>query len=249
MRWARTFFALALFALPLLALGFAARLSLGLGHAALSALLIGTLPLISLAQLPLLYRVQLRPMEIYRSSALTMLVLSGLALGAVQGSGDWSSLGIVPVQGVRDVVWGAALFAGCLAITALSLLVDRWLDLDEPDLTRQLMPTTASERVAFVGVTLVAAAGEELVYRGYLIATLSSAFADPLLALRVSSIAFGLLHAYQGSVGVVRTALVGAWFGLGWIATGSLWPSVAAHLLMNLTAAFVLAPRLRRLQR
>lgn len=107
MVWARVFTVAALVALPLLAAGFGLRLGLPWRDAWLGALLLGALPLVSLAQVPLLAQLELKPKEIYRSSALSMAGLSVLALLA--STPDFARLGLVPVDLAVDVPRAGAL--------------------------------------------------------------------------------------------------------------------------------------------
>lgn len=246
MRWARTLFVVALGVLPLMAMGFAARLGLRFADALLVAGLLVSLPLLSLAQLPLLPLVRLRPVDVYRSSAVTMAGLAALVAAAAWSGPGIAVLGLSSPDWGADLVRGTGLFVGGMSLTLLSLLVERRLPLEGADFTRLLLPRTASDRWAFVAATVVAAIGEEAVYRAYLITQVAPHFGDPWGGLLLSSAAFGVLHAYQGPVGIVRTAVVGAWLGLGWIVFDSLWPSVIAHLLMNLSAGLVLPPWLER---
>ena len=58
----------------------------------------------------------------------------------------------------------------------------------------------------------------------------------PVVALLPSSLAFGLVHAYQGKLGIVVTALIGVIFGLAVLQTGALLPVMLAHTLIDLIA-------------
>lgn len=96
-------------------------------------------------------------------------------------------------------------------------------------------------------VWTIAAFGEELLFRGFL--THSLADLPPaekrslwtwMLALVVSSILFGLGHAYQGPAGMVLTAIIGLLFGLTFLAARrNLWAPILAHGLYD-TAGFVI---------
>jgi uncharacterized protein len=107
-----------------------------------------------------------------------------------------------------------------------------------------LLPRTPEERRLFAGLSLAAGWGEEITYRGYVPAALVLAGAGPWAAMGVAAVAFGFLHAYQGPVGVVRTALLGLLLGASVILTGSLFPAMAAHALVDLVLGLVLGPRL-----
>ncbi len=80
----------------------------------------------------------------------------------------------------------------------------------------------------------LAALGEELVFRGYLMNRLAELFGGTrgawMIALVVSSALFGLVHLYQGWSGVVATGLMGLTFALAYLASGrNLWSAILAH--------------------
>lgn len=107
-----------------------------------------------------------------------------------------------------------------------------------------LMPNNSVECAAFVLVSLTAGVCEETLYRGFLIRFLhEGALALPIAAaLAVSSLIFGLNHAYQGVRGVISTTLVGVALGLVFLLSGSLWPAIVLHALIDAQAAYVLRP-------
>jgi membrane protease YdiL (CAAX protease family) len=88
----------------------------------------------------------------------------------------------------------------------------------------------------------LAAFGEELAYRGYLLTRLREALgggrAGLLVGVVVSSVLFGLGHTEQGLIGVVIVTLDAiAWSALR-VHYGTLWASVLAHGFNN-TIGFV----------
>jgi membrane protease YdiL (CAAX protease family) len=99
------------------------------------------------------------------------------------------------------------------------------------------MPHTAGERSVFVGVSVTAGFCEELLYRGFLMA-----YAQWLgwwQAGIASAIVFGLSHAYQGSAGVVKTAVVGLVMAGLYAYSGSIWPGIVLHAALDLQAGAV----------
>ena len=107
-----------------------------------------------------------------------------------------------------------------------------------------MLPNSAIERCAFALLSLSAGICEEVLYRGFLIRFLHDGGALlPLAAgLVVSSLIFGLGHAYQGLKGVLMTALAGFGMGLLFLLSGSLIPSMVLHALLDLQMVYVLAP-------
>ena len=86
-----------------------------------------------------------------------------------------------------------------------------------------------------LAVLALPAAAEETLFRGYPLQALAGAW-GPGRALVVTSVAFGLLH--LGNPGLSPLALVnlvvaGAFLGVVYLKTGSLWWSTGAHLGWN----------------
>ena len=79
-----------------------------------------------------------------------------------------------------------------------------------------------------------AAFGEEITFRVVLMRSLTDAFGDgraaAFAALILQALVFGLVHSYQGPVGIVGTAFSGLVFGSLVLASrGSIWPAALAH--------------------
>jgi len=99
-----------------------------------------------------------------------------------------------------------------------------------------LLPDTKRQKQYFVwGVSVSAGICEELVFRGYLLFKLAQVM--PMYgAVIISSIAFGLMHSYQGVKGVIKTALMGLVFALVYLATDSLIFPILLHCLIDMFA-------------
>ncbi len=163
------------------------------------------------------------------------LTVVGLWLGARRSFG---SLGLAPR--LTGGLIGTALG---FAVVVIALVRQRRRVLTDPDdlatvrekLQRLvlLLPHTAAEFRAFVGLAVTAGVCEELLYRGYLMWYFGHV-APWWLAWAVAAIAFGLGHAYQGSRGVLLTASVGAFFGGVYLLSRSLYLPMLMHALMDL---------------
>lgn len=209
---------------------------------ALGVLLVA-LPLVSVAQLRLLRDVAIERIPVYISSALTLVLLGGicLALGMRRGGPAAVGLAVPPVGDL--LLWTAGLTVAGLAIMFAFRALGIALGLEESPLLRALLPRSGRERTAFAGLSLAAGIGEEVAYRGYAIPLLAVAL-GPAAAVGVSAVAFGVMHAYQGALGVVRTTALGALLGSAFLASGSLWAPVLAHTALDMLAGIVLADRL-----
>lgn len=107
-----------------------------------------------------------------------------------------------------------------------------------------LLPHTRRELRGFAAVSLTAGFCEEFLFRGYFIWALA-----PLLtwwgAAALSAVVFGLAHAYQGRIGIVRTTLVGVAFVAVFVICDSLYPAIALHALIDLGAGLLAWQALR----
>ena len=104
-----------------------------------------------------------------------------------------------------------------------------------------ILPRTLAEVRLGALLSLNAGILEELVFRLAVPALIYAATGNALVALIVSTLLFGALHAYQGLFGVLGTALIGAFFMLLYIVTGTILVPIIAHLLVDLRS-FVFIP-------
>jgi len=105
-----------------------------------------------------------------------------------------------------------------------------------------MIPRSRAEKKRFAVVSLSAGISEELLLRGLLFFLLRALF--PGLSIYLLPVLggafFGLLHAYQGVIGIGKTCLVGIMFGFLYLATGSLFPCIVLHFLMDFANCFLL---------
>ena len=102
--------------------------------------------------------------------------------------------------------------------------------------------------LAFLAIILVlnlilAALGEELVWRGYALPRIAEIFGSSIwawvFALFAVNAAFGLAHLYQGEAGIIQTTIQGLLLGVLFLVTGrNLLAPIAAHFTAN-TCDFV----------
>lgn len=101
-----------------------------------------------------------------------------------------------------------------------------------------LLPQTSLERRLFRIVAVTAGVCEELAYRGF-VPWLVAAFAPPWAAVTITTVVFGLAHAYQGPMGIVKTGVVGAVMaGIVWW-SGTLWPAMLLHAIIDVHGGIV----------
>ena len=96
-----------------------------------------------------------------------------------------------------------------------------------------IFPRTESELSRFTAVSITAGIVEETIWRGFMIWYLSQLM--PVWAAAVvSTVGFGLAHAYQGASNVPKVILVGAAFTLLYLLTGSLWLPMVLHAVFDI---------------
>lgn len=223
--------------------GLAVFTELGILDVVLLAVLLVAVPTMSLAQIPLVGHATIERLPAYWSSIVTLWLI-GTACWLV-GTRDVgaAALGVVWIPLPAMVGWTVGLTVAALGL----ILVFRWLGdrlgrLDS-SLLRQLLPVTPQEKGVFALLSVAAGAGEEIAYRGYVIPVLAPLVGTVPAAVG-STVVFGIMHGYQGAMGIVRTTLMGGVLAWGFLASGSLWPPILAHVLIDLLAGIVLGERL-----
>ena len=183
---------------------------------------------------------------LYASAALSEWIFVVPALAAVKVAGlRLSEVGLRGIAIPAFAFWTLALAAASAGLGLLLLLERRGLWPDEPELVYLLIPRTPAEKAwALLLVAPTAALAEEFLYRGYLLTVIARAFHSAGWALGLSSAAFGLAHLYQRPNGMIRAAALGALLGWPVVRTESLYPSIAAHFLIDAAAFWWLGPRM-----
>lgn len=210
------------------------------------AALIELLPVFAVVQVDLARDLMVERVQAYLTSSVMILFLgvSSLVLGSRLVGLEGMGLRIEPSQVPVAILWGGATFALGIAILWFFLILRKRCGWSESRLVRELMPVTRREKVWYAGLSFCAGFGEELAYRAYAIPALIVAGGSASAAVALTSVAFAVLHSYQGVLGVVRTGVVGVIMGMVFLHTGSVWPAIVAHVLIDLAVGFVLADRL-----
>jgi membrane protease YdiL (CAAX protease family) len=160
-----------------------------------------------------------------------LVALGWLSL-RLRGRG-WRSLGFR-----RPARWLTTVGVALAAAVGLQLLSEFVIEplTGRPDLSdfRSLVGNLPASLMMLALVWILAAFGEEMAYRGYVLeraAALgqhsSSAY---ITAMVVVSLLFGLGHFYQGPAGVIGSTVSGLLFGVLYLASGrNLWLPILAH--------------------
>lgn len=210
------------------------------------AALVELLPVFAVVQVDLARDLAVERAQAYVTSAATILFLGAmsLALGSRLVGMEEMGLQIGPGSVTYTILWGAGAFTLGLGTLGFFLALRKKGGWSESRLVHELMPVTHREKRLYAGLSFCAGFGEELAYRGYAIPAVIMAGGSAPEALAVTSVAFAVLHSYQGVLGVVRTGIVGVIMGAVFLHTGSVWPPMLAHAAIDLAVGFVLSDRL-----
>ena len=186
-----------------------------------------------------------------------------LALYAATIAFQWVLVGVVVwrslVRGltIEELGLGSAGWVGILAsglFGAIFIGALQWLNLrrigkmegEAPELLRKLanrlLPVNLVEYLPYSALAITAGVCEEFVYRGFAIAAFSKAGFPLWSVVALSSLLFGLAHAYQGRGGIVSTGIFGVLLAVGRLGLGSLVPVMMWHAGLDL-AAGIAAPK------
>jgi membrane protease YdiL (CAAX protease family) len=187
----------------------------------------------------------------------TMGTKEKLALYGSTTAFQWILLGIVAwralARGVTPAELGLARhFSFRLALVSLAgavlLGVFQWFNLRRvgrmsgaiPDLMRKLatrlLPSRAVEFGPYCALALTAGVCEEFLYRGFAMAALARVGTATWLVVVITSVLFGLAHAYQGRSGIVGTMLMGFLLAGCRLMYGSLAPVMVWHAAVDIVA-------------
>ncbi len=173
---------------------------------------------------------------------LTLLVEGGMALLAL--AIGWF-LARPPLEEI-SWTWAAAGqgIVATVPMVALLILIVRWpigplrslLELVE----RQLVPSLRNCELADLAlISLAAGLGEELLFRGVLQTWLAQSLSSTWLAVSIAAVIFGAAHPISPTYAVL-VALIGAYLGWLFVASGNLLTPIIAHAAYDFVALMTL---------
>ena len=96
-----------------------------------------------------------------------------------------------------------------------------------------MIPQNGNELARFYGLSITAGIVEEILWRGFLIWYLSQ-FMPLWAAALLSTLGFGLAHAYQGLAQLPQITAVGAAFAVLYLLSGSIWLPIILHAAVDI---------------
>jgi len=155
-----------------------------------------------------------------------------------------------PMEWFRSVLAGSALVSGLVVGGAIGLVVGMIALVffgrnatEVPTIgdIHALLPRNRAELKYGWLLSINAGIVEELLFRLAVPALIFGVFGNALLAISVSLVVFGVLHAYQGVGGVIGSFLIGVVLMAVFLATGSILWAILVHAVFNLRS-LVLIP-------
>jgi len=164
---------------------------------------------------------------------------------------SWTSLGFGLTTGTGFIV-GAALAIAAIVLLLMQIRQVASADIDElHELRGQLgrleiiFPRNANELGRFYGLAVTAGIVEEVLWRGFMIWYFSQ-YLPLWAAVSISTIGFGLAHAYQGIANLPKITVVGAAFAGLFLLSGSLWLPMVLHAAVDMLQGRAVYDALRR---
>ncbi len=182
----------------------------------------------------------------YLSSIVVQSLLVGSTIAGLYHRRQFinSMLGFSAQQTLtRDIAIGIATFIGALVLVSFLTVALKFTPLHlshRPAVLRAMAPNSLPQLLLWGVVSLAAGIGEEFVFRGYLQQQLIHWFRAAPIAIAVCSLLFGCLHFYQGTVGVLQTACLGAIYSVVALRRGNLRSVMIAHFLQDVVAGTIM---------
>jgi len=176
----------------------------------------------------------------YRNNMLVLWSVCAATLGLwLWLERDWSAMGVAPpgnAYGQLAIAVAVALLVVGYSYRTLVLVRSSAATADNViESTRSFsfaLPHTRRDLRWFYGLSITAGITEEVLYRGFLLAYLSS-YVPLAWAVVLSALLFASGHAYQGLRGVVQVFILGVAFSSMYLLSGSLIVPIVAHVLVD----------------
>jgi len=140
-------------------------------------------------------------------------------------------------NGIGNLPKSALAFVAATAIgLGVTSLLEPWIDARFPFAALQAFPGYDNDRQRMLDLTLgiaLVALSEEVIFRWYLDKALSGLIGSKSISLIVGAAFFGLIHWSQSLAGIAGAFVIGLAFGAIYRQSGSIWPLVIAHYVID----------------
>lgn len=129
----------------------------------------------------------------------------------------------------------------CLPLVIASLLASNIIGelLELPNIYEDLFYSLSRNVFGFLSIALIAPIAEEMLFRGGIEGFLLRRKIKPIIAILVSAIIFGVIHANPAQI--FFATILGIIFGWMYYRTDSILPSIVGHVLNNTVSVSVMA--------
>lgn len=179
-------------------------------------------------------------MALYTEGVVVQTLLLAVSYGVATATGV--TLFRPPRLEAAGVVAGAVLLAAALAAAWIGWRFARGASRRRLEM---LIPATRTEKLAWIGISLAAAVGEEVAFRGVLPVLLRRMTGSFWAAIAISVAAFALSHLLQGWSGAAFVGIFALAFHGLVLLTGGLWVAIAVHFLYDVVAGLTLGRVIR----
>ena len=190
---------------------------------------------------------KIQKIQLYKSTIRVqwLFVLVMVLIWFLQGL-DFSQLVNFPIQTADSINNLTPYTVGVLSGVVIAVVLSHILMKKQKKLPTVgdfdfLIPQTKKERIWFFFLSATAGFCEELIFRGAMVYFLFHLPLDlPLWVVGlIASVAFGIVHLYQGFKGVIATGILGYFFFGLYMQTGSLWLPILLHFIIDVKLVFM----------
>ena len=176
------------------------------------------------------------------SAIVSQILLTGAVMAGLYSRGRFfqSTLMNRRVSWTQDLVQGLLVYMGGMMVVLLSGMMAGVLHIARPDrsLLVAMLPHTWWHMLPWLGISVCAGVGEELVFRGYLLQQAAAWLGSVRWAILLTSVLFGVMHAYEGWVAVLSLMILAGFYAVVTVRSGHLRTAIIAHILQDLLTAF-----------
>ncbi len=178
-------------------------------------------------------------------SAVVLLAVAPLVPSTLADTRAWAPIATI-VEAVHGdlgtvIVVGLGVAVAALLILPVIVLRAHIDDIPKVGDIGALIPRNGAEIRYGAGLAINAGVFEEMLFRLAIPALVFGITGNGPLSFVIATILFGLLHSYQGSIGVVATFILGLAFSLTYVLSGSILLAIGLHMLIDLRS-LVLIP-------